>query len=480
MMAESNENGGAIDALIAERVGGVTPPDLTDRVLAEFERGCEDRSRPQTAPAGCGMFEGSREPNGGSRLLAAALLLLGLGVVTATLWFGRAGDGAAHSATAPDQATAPIELQQDPQRDPQQDPRGQQEPPGEPPPPEGAGTEPTGPCAIRLQVVDPHGGPVQQFAYRVLSAQIEPPAAGAGGRGQERLRALPGFDRRAARPRDFDADALAVAGLSPGRYRVVVDAPGFARSPSQPFVLTAPEAGEATPAVTVELNRGSSITGTITDAQGDPVADAKVTLESVAKSAAKKKRLPPEIAAWKEFAARFDFVSMLSDGTVRTDANGRFRFRAIALGTYTVGVQHRDFCPAIGPPFTLGAEPIEIPALELEVGTAVHGTVTLDGRPASEIRIRLAAGAAAPGLQPDGKIRRVAQTWTAISGDDGKFTFPTRVPAGDYTISCSELNTEGNPFQILLQLKESQVTFTIEPGTARSSQDLAITSNRRR
>ena len=293
------------------------------------------------------------------------------------------------------------------------------------------------------------------------------------------LRALPGFDRQ-ARPRDFDTDTLAVAGLSPGRYRVVVDAPGFARSASQPFVLTAPGADEATPAVTVKLNRGSSITGTITDAQGDPIANAKVTLESVADSAAKTKRLPPEIAGWQEFAGRFDFVSMLSEGTVRTDANGRFRFRTIALGEYTVGVQHPDFCPAIGPPFTLGAEPIEIPKLELAVGTAVHGTVTLDGRPAPEIQIRLAAGTTAPGLQRDGKIRRIAQHWTAISDEDGKFTFPTRVPAGDYTISGRELNTEGNPFQLLLQIKESQVAFTIEPGTARSRHDLVITSKKRR
>ncbi|UCG48999.1 MAG: carboxypeptidase regulatory-like domain-containing protein [Phycisphaerales bacterium] len=110
--------------------------------------------------------------------------------------------------------------------------------------------------------------------------------------------------------------------VGPGVYQVQAAADGFAWTWS-PQINT----DEDRP-VTIQLGAGGSITGRVTDDQGEPVASAAVTALSRAGGS-----MPTEAEV---------FVS--KDGSVLTDANGVFLLENLVPGSETIKVAHDDYC----------------------------------------------------------------------------------------------------------------------------------------
>jgi hypothetical protein len=108
-----------------------------------------------------------------------------------------------------------------------------------------------------------------------------------------------------------------LTGVPPGRYVILAFLPGYLNQKdawSKEFTIAS---GETRNGVDIELTRGGVITGRVTDAEGEPVAEEPVALIFAGI------RIPPS--------------AMMDDPIVFTDDRGVYRFFGLAPGKYKVG-----------------------------------------------------------------------------------------------------------------------------------------------
>jgi len=170
--------------------------------------------------------------------------------------------------------------------------------------------------------------------------------------------------------------------------------------------------------VEVVLAAGRTVTGTVTDADGRPVAGATVTAARQRPEARLGEPAPAEASA-------------------TTGPDGGFELRDLGLGRVDLMILAKGLAPARVPGVEIGAAgagsaaPVELGNLRLESGQLIAGRVVDgEGRPLSEVAVELHR------LEqpPAGEHYRPEQ---AVSDKDGGFAFHDR-PPGAYQLRASE------------------------------------------
>lgn len=241
-----------------------------------------------------------------------------------------------------------------------------------------------------------------------------------------------------------------VGGVSTGTYTIQANAQGYANSFSARFVVTE---GSATPDVEVRLTRGGTIRGTVLDARTrKPVSGVVVSTHD---------------NNWIDS----DFTNMLmgmSESHVghqktTTKADGTFEISMLSAETYQVKFTSPDHTVVRQNDVRIeGSAERDMGTIMLSSGCTVKGHVFLG------------SGASAKGvsvyLQPsDGNL---GASMTVRCGTDGSYAFRNASP-GDYKLSASRPTKQGNPFQTIVDMRDSEKELSLYEGNT-VTQDLHI------
>lgn len=220
-------------------------------------------------------------------------------------------------------------------------------------------------------------------------------------------------------PPHTGADGLArLEGLAPGPLSLQVAASGRG---TRELVVPVPETGGGDP-VRVSLDAALAIHGQVLDAGTlQPVAGARVRAQRAGGNSFMEQLLP--VGQGEPSAA--------------SSEDGRFRADGLTAGSYQVRVEADGYAPALAGPVDLDAAH---PESELEVRLLHGGSLRVlsldeDGAPRAKVVVSVFSFNAGPpaGMQ---------------TGSDGIALFE-HLPAGDYTVSASSFDTEGQALAVL-------------------------------
>jgi len=247
-------------------------------------------------------------------------------------------------------------------------------------------------------------------------------------------------DALALTPFDFESDdgAFELVGLVAGSYTLRVDARGY--SPWEGEALRASEDGGG---VLVRLERGATLVGQVREVRGGALARARVHVQRETDVTRPFERREAERAR----------LSLRTVAVVDSDADGRFVFEGLALGSYVVKVECDGWSPVIRS-VECGGSQREL-KFELERAVSIRGRVwNSNGTPAvgatvfahvfssrSESSLVSAAcderGAfQLGGLQAGREVQIIANRARAGGGfDSGRLTVTPAESAADLTLT---------------------------------------------
>jgi protocatechuate 3,4-dioxygenase beta subunit len=165
-------------------------------------------------------------------------------------------------------------------------------------------------------------------------------------------------------------DAGGVAKLTnvvPGGYRLAAYGPGYAKSHAWVRVPS----GDVTATTTLQLRKGTAVSGLVSAPDGSPVAGARVVYSGA--------------SDWAQQA------DPRHDAAV-SDDEGRFRFDALPPGSFRFVARHQAYAPGTSELVTLdGTSERGGVNIQLEAGATLTGTVENgDGEPMPSARVRVA------------------------------------------------------------------------------------------
>ena len=279
------------------------------------------------------------------------------------------------------------------------------------------------------------------------------------------------FADRNITPRDYPSqlggDWAAVRGLPTGAFVFQIMERNHAKTVSEPFtVRDTTEPNE----VTVRLTLGAMITGTVVDDGGKPLAGAVVSTD-------RNNALPDGVPIFGGLGAMLP--KRHTQAQTRTDAQGRFRLDKLAFAEYMVHVNHDRFCRGASHDIVLEREGqiADIGVVRLERGAVLTGFTTIGNLAAGQIKVQL-------GVPPPdrGKAHQRVQQPTgrpmfssmAISDNDGRYRMLRHIPPGEYRIHAVRTSGTSNPFDALLDIRETERRITVSPGQDRLQIDFNL------
>jgi protocatechuate 3,4-dioxygenase beta subunit len=274
--------------------------------------------------------------------------------------------------------------------------------------------------------------------------------------GQNQIGNVQGQSPRNIRPFDLDDGFATAEGLNPGNYVFQVDAPGHARTFSEPFTVGP---GIQPPALELHLSMGGTILGVVRDRNGRPVRGVAVQTQ---------------VDGMVENA----FLSMLgpmipkkiTEMSVQTDGEGRFRFNVMAKGTYQLKFTHPEFCDEVQKGLTVEeGTTTDVPPVTLVAGTLITGTTLVDGVATGQIKVSIQ-------IQPpeQGNLGPGAFHADAVSDSLGQFVISRRLPPGAYHIQATR--QPENPFAMIADYEKTRRTFTVGLGQVQLRLDINVPS----
>lgn len=292
---------------------------------------------------------------------------------------------------------------------------------------------PTG--VIKLRVLDCNGGPLSRCRVSLLRVFPNNPL-GVG--------KVPDFADRDLVPSDFDGKVATLRGIPRGDLAVLVEAAQHAMTRSATFRIGDDDAAQE---VVVKLSRGATVTGVVLGADGKPVAGALV-----------RSGAPNAFDADSEFGkvvAKF-MPRVVTEAQGTTDAQGRFRLESLGAGKYRFTVLHPDHCVGQLDADVSGEQPVEVGKMTLAQGVQVEGTVQCEGTPVAGVKVTVALPVS------DENPRQPGTSWSATTDDSGRYRFDRRLPPGSYTIHAMRPQQGKNPFETLLQMRQTQRELVLD------------------
>jgi len=219
-----------------------------------------------------------------------------------------------------------------------------------------------------------------------------------------------------------------------GSYVVIAAADGYQKAVSAPFTVAKGDNTAATLALTpLPAPVVGTVTGTVTDSSGKPLAGALVELSPAGVPGGGTGGLT---IVWPPFPVR----------VAKTDQNGQYMFDNVSPGSYTVSASADGYQRATSAPFTVSqgsntAPTLALTAMPAPVVGSVTGTVTdSSGKPLAGVLVELTpatlvkGGSSATGLipvlfPPPGPFQ-IAKT-----DANGHYTFDN-VPVGSYIVTA--------------------------------------------
>ncbi|MBQ9454446.1 MAG: carboxypeptidase regulatory-like domain-containing protein [Thermoguttaceae bacterium] len=134
-----------------------------------------------------------------------------------------------------------------------------------------------------------------------------------------------------------------VSNLPMGEYQLYFETSGKYITPELQDITIYAASSET---LNVKLDKGSSVSGTVLDTNGDPVADTSITIST-------------ENQIW----------------TIQTDAQGCWSTSGLTTGTYTVTVNNIAYLPVEDTTLEIGDQMNYIQDFELQQGASISGTV---------------------------------------------------------------------------------------------------------
>ena len=230
--------------------------------------------------------------------------------------------------------------------------------------------------------------------------------------------------------------------LPVGTYTATAFKPGYQKAVAAPFTVSK---GQNTPVPAITLAAlpapaFGSVTGTITDASGKPLAGAVVEI------------VPTSPAGKRALAAASHRRLALLPQPVRvaiTDQDGHYTFNIVRTGTYVVTASDKGYQSATSAPFTVVKGSNTAPTLALATAVApvlgtVNGSATdSSGKPIAGAQVELLPPFPIPlGGTSTGAVGGTVIKWplpsvrVASTDQNGHYSFDN-VPAGTYTVSAS-------------------------------------------
>lgn len=294
-----------------------------------------------------------------------------------------------------------------------------------------------------------------------------------------------GFSRDLGKPERHRDGLFVLTGLQEGVYQVQVQSADHARYRSADVEV---RAGAMAPDLTVTLDAGVFVAGSVVDDTGAPVANAQVELRPNTGNDPTTRRRgqngnqdangQPD---WQTMGRNFLAQMQAEQGTLeaRTDKEGTFVIKHVARGSYRLRAQARGFADANSDPFDLAAD---TSGFELKVGSlgSIAGRVSgLAGEELAQARVAaIPVGGGQGGLGAMfGRGRGPGGGGPGGGGDpfrrvqlagDGTYRIDELVP-GDYIVRC----WLGSPQDILRELMPQMFSGQLPADVTVRAKDVA-------
>jgi hypothetical protein len=228
-----------------------------------------------------------------------------------------------------------------------------------------------------------------------------------------------------------------------GNYTVKVRDQGYIPNASLPETLDLTLVGADNPAPTVQLTpiASGTVSGQVTDSNGNPLADASVrlVLSNYVPPAMVAELQASSMAAFAAGALQTGFIDTDGYGvTATTDANGDYIINDVLVGSYYIRARDSGYTANTSTSFTVAAGTNTAPTVQLFAVT--HGTITGQitddsGNPLSGAGVGLVpVTASGPNIQSH---------YAIITNANGDYSIKN-VLAGAYTVSGGEIGYTAN------------------------------------
>ena len=241
-----------------------------------------------------------------------------------------------------------------------------------------------------------------------------------------------------------DDGAFVLEEVPAGKWQVAVEAKGYQTARVGGVTV---EEGQTAANVEVKVPRGATLKGHVTDGRSRrSLPDVSVTSESAGGGG------PGGMMAM--------LAGMGGEGSLNTDADGRFEQEGLAPGKYKITARHPDYAEA--------TETVELKEngtsveIQLTTGGALGGTVFSDNRqPLAGVDVSLAAA----GEGGFGRMVGLGGGQQTTTDSSGRFRFD-HLTAGRFTVSATLRSKSATPVDVVLQAGESKedVALTLAAG----------------
>ena len=304
---------------------------------------------------------------------------------------------------------------------------------------------------LRVRVVDPEGQPV---ADARVGVHVQYPSAGGHG-------FFDTYDRQQISYLVTDADGLTpVLHLSALGYSFSVGAAGFRKVERSSTDLRVPEEVPEDGIVEIRLERGASISGRVTDAEGNPVAQAKLVLRG----------FRHEERTWR--VGRYINLTYTNADDVFSDGEGRFAFTSLEpVGHYCLHAYHEAYGVDCALDVPVGSSDVTFELMGL---VSLCGTVHKDGKPvvipemqsdpaADRIDIDFVEATGAYAKFSDSRISPYRSCTIRVHTDDsGSFQIDHLFPGATYKL---RIGFEGKEYEHTVTLgQEAQTRVALRLG----------------
>jgi hypothetical protein len=309
--------------------------------------------------------------------------------------------------------------------------------------------------AVRLRVLSARGQPVR--TYTVALRRHFPNQPGSIGKVIE-------FHDVRVTPADLDGGWAQIRSVPSGEFVFQVTDADHAKTLSPPF-RTGPDL--PAPAVEVTLTAGATITGTVVDDRGQPVAGADVASDMNGAAAGP--------GSFLDIFGPF-LPDKHTTRATRTDAAGRFTLTKLSFAEYMVRAAHPDFCTGTATDVTLttSGQTVDVGAIALARGTVIEGLCTVGGQPHGQINVMIGPpDGAPPAVDAKGRQQPFFSA-AALSGADGRYRLLQRVPPGTYKIHAYRQAGSNDIFARFGDSRLTQRPLQVTAGQDRSVQNFDL------